>query len=66
MAVYIGVAVLVVVCLGIALVAYLKRDPSKDWETEEQRQERQLGDRLERRYQQERAERDGLPPTHER
>lgn len=59
------VAVVLVVCFGVALVAYLKRDRSKDWETEEQRQKRQLGDRLERRFQKEQAEREALPPTHE-
>jgi hypothetical protein len=65
MGTWIFVAVVLVVCLGVALVAYLKRDRSKDWETEEQRQKRQLGDRLERRFQEEEAERDTLPPTHE-
>jgi hypothetical protein len=59
------VAVVLVVCFGVALVGYLKRDKSKDWETEEERQRRQLGDRLERRFQKDQAERDGLPPTHE-
>ncbi len=59
------VVVLVVVCVGAALVAYTKRDTSLDGETVEQRQERQLTDRLERGYQQERAERDETPPTHE-
>ena len=65
MGTWIFVAVVLVVCLGVALVAYLKRDRSKDWETEEQRQKRQLGDRLERRFQKEEAKRDTLPPTHE-
>jgi hypothetical protein len=59
------VAVVLVVCFGVALVAYLKRDRSKDWETEEQRQRRQLGDRLEQRYQDEQAKRGDLPPTHQ-
>ncbi len=59
------VAAVLVVCFGVALVAYLKRDRSKDWETEEQRQRRQLGDRLERDYQDEQAKRADLPPTHE-
>jgi hypothetical protein len=65
MGTWIFVAVVLVVCLGVALVAYLTRDRSKDWETEEQRQKRQLGDRLERRFQKEESERDTLPPTHE-
>jgi hypothetical protein len=65
MGTWIFVAVVLVVCFGGALVAYLKRDRSKDWETEEQRQKRQLGDRVERRFQKELAVREALPPTHE-
>ncbi len=59
------VVVLVVVCVGAALVAYTKRDKSLDGETVEQRQERHLADRLESRYQQDQAEREETPPTHE-
>ena len=65
MVVTVVVVVLVVVCVGVGLVAYTKRDKSRDGETIQQRQERQLGERLEKRYQDDRAERDQTPPTHE-
>ena len=65
MVVTVIVVVLVVVCVGVALAAYTKRDKSLDGETVQQRQERQLGDRLERRFQEEKAEREQRPPTHE-
>lgn len=76
MAVYIGVVVLVLACLAVAMVAYTKRDRSKDWETTQQRQKRQLDERIdpaawERKFQEREADdvargrqRD-LPPTHE-
>jgi len=66
MVVYVGVAVLVLVCLAVAMVAYSRRDRSKDWETTQQRQRRQLDERIDPAAWERKFQEQQLPPTHER
>ena len=66
MVVYLGVAVLVLVCLAVAMVAYSRRDRSKDWETTQQRQRRQLDERIDPEAWERKFQERQLPPTHER
>lgn len=58
------VIILVVVCVGGALAAYQWGGRSRT-ETSEQRRERFLGERLERRYQEEERRDRETPPTHD-
>lgn len=58
------VVVILIVCVGGALLAYALRDRSRH-ETEEQNLHRREGDQLEERYQEELRKREELPPTHD-
>ncbi|CAN5504011.1 hypothetical protein BH10ACT10_BH10ACT10_24090 [soil metagenome] len=58
------VVVVLVVCVGGALLAYSRSDKSRH-ETRDQFLSRREGETLEERYQEDLRKRDELPPTHE-